>query len=231
MATVKLKVRPRTELGKRGAKHARAAGDVPAVLYGEGESSVPLAIDAHDFRIALSTPAGRNVIIQLRLNGEDATTRAIIREMDRDPVSREILHIDLQRISENKPVVIHVPVTLTGESPAVKEGRGILDHTMRQVEVKCLPGNIPEHIEVDISTLEVKHAIHVSDLSVQDVELLDNPERPVVEVLQPTIYQEPVAEAVEGAEEGEVAPEGGEETEEGAAEATPEGGGETQRKK
>ena len=230
MATVKLKVRPRTGLGKRGAKRARAAGDVPMVLYGEERNSVPLAVDARDLRLALSTPAGRNVIVQLRLDGEDATTRAIIREMDRDPVSREILHIDLQRISENKPVVIHVPVTLTGESAAVKEGRGILDHTMRQVEVKCLTGNIPEYIEVDISTLEVKHAIHVSDLSVPDVELLDNPERPVVEVLQPTIYQEPVTETVEGAEEGEVAPEGGEETEEGAAEAAPEGGGETQRK-
>ncbi len=231
MATVKLKVRPRTGLGTRGARRARAAGDVPMILYGEEQSNVSLTVDAHDLRIALSTPAGRNVIVQLRLDGEGEATRAIIKEMDRDPVSREVLHLDLQRISENKPVVIHVPVTLTGESPAVKEGRGILDHTMRQVEVKCLPGNIPEHIEVDISTLEVKHGIHVSDLSVPDVELLDNPERPVVEVLQPTIYQEPVAEGVEGAEEGEVAAEGDEEAGEGAAEATPEGDGETQRTK
>jgi large subunit ribosomal protein L25 len=232
MATVKLKVRPRTEVGKQGAKRTRADGDVPLVLYGEGQENVTLAVDSHDLRIALSTPSGRNVIIQLRLDGEDATTRAVIRDMERDPVSRQILHLDLQRISENKPVVMHVPVTVTGESPAVKEGRGILDHTMRQLEVKCLPRNIPEHIEVDISTLEVKHAIHVYDLSVPDVEILDNPDRPVVEVLQPTIFREPVAEAVEGAELGEEAGPAGEEAAgEGAAGAAPEGGGETQSDK
>lgn len=223
MATVKLTVRPRTEVGKQAAKRARAAGDIPMVLYGEGLGSVPLAVDAHDLRVALSTEAGRNVIIQLRIDGE-GDTRAVIREMDRDPVSRQILHLDLQRISENKPVVMHVPVTLTGESPAVKEGRGILDHTMRQLEVRCLPRNIPEHIQVDISTLEVKHAIHVSDIAVDDVEILDNPERPVVEVLQPTIFREPVEEVPEGEEPEEVEGEEPEQAEEGAAEAAPEGG-------
>ena len=217
-----MSVRPRSDLGRQGAKRVRASGDVPMVLYGEGKGTVSLAVDAHDLRVALSTSSGRNVIIQLGLDGEDESTRAVIREMDRDPVSREILHVDLQRISENKPVHMHVPVTLTGESPAVKEGRGILDHTMRELEVKCLPRDIPEYVEVDISTLEVKHAIHVSDISIPDVEILDNPERPVVEVLQPTIYREPVVEAEEAVEaaEGEEA----EPTEEGAAEPAPEGG-------
>jgi large subunit ribosomal protein L25 len=227
MATVKLKLRRRIEKGKQGSKRVRARGDVPAVLYGEQQENVPICIDANALRTALSTPSGRNVIIQLALEGEDDAGRAVIREIDRDAITRDILHVDLQRISDNKPVVMHVPVSLTGESPAVKEGRGILDHTMRQLEVKCLPRDIPEHIEVDISELEVRHAIHVSDISVDKIEILDHPERPVVEVLQPTIFKEPTEE-VEGEEvegevaEGEEAPAEGEGAAEGAQETSEE---------
>ncbi|MFH1690088.1 MAG: 50S ribosomal protein L25 [Candidatus Eisenbacteria bacterium] len=216
MATVKLKMRRRTDTGKQGTKRTRAGGDVPAVLYGEKQENVPISIEANEFRTALSTASGRNVIIQLVLEGEDSATRAVIRDMERDAVTREILHVDLQRISENKPVVMHVPVALVGESLAVKEGRGILDHAMRQLEVKCLPRDIPEHIEVDISRLEVRHAIHVRDIVIDKLEILDHPDRPVVEVLQPTLFTEPGAElegvgAAEG-EEGEAAPAEGEGT-------------------
>jgi large subunit ribosomal protein L25 len=203
MATVKLQGQTRSERGKQAAKRVRAKGRIPAVLYGEEQENVPLSIDAHDLRVALSTPSGRNVIIQLGMDGGDEVTRAVIREMDRDPVTREIVHVDLQRISENKPVIMHVPLTLSGESLAVKEGRGILDHTMRELEVKCLPKDIPERIEVDISGLEVKHAIHVRDIEVADVEILDHPDRPVVEILQPTIYAEEVEAEEAAAEEAE----------------------------
>jgi large subunit ribosomal protein L25 len=208
MATVKLKIRRRSDTGKQASKRARAAGSVPAVLYGEKLENVPVSIEAHELRTALSTPAGRNVIIQLGMEGEEGMSRAVIREIDRDAITREILHVDLQRISENKPVVMHIPVALIGESPAVKEGRGILDHTMRQLEVKCLPKDIPEHIEVDISQLEVRHAIHVGDISVPNIEILDHHERPVVEVLQPTLFKE--VEGEEGAEAAGEAAEGAE---------------------
>jgi large subunit ribosomal protein L25 len=215
MATVKLTVRRRETTGKQAAKQLRAEGQIPGVLYGEKQDNVPLVVDARALRTALSTPFGRNVILQLGLDGESVTTRAVVRDMERDPVSRDVLHVDLQRISENRPITMHIPVVLVGESPAVKEGRGILDHTMRDLEVKCLPKDIPEHIEVDISSLEARHAIHVSDITVPDVELLDNPERPVVEVLQPTIFREPTEEGAEGeavegeAAEGETAEDGG----------------------
>jgi large subunit ribosomal protein L25 len=207
MATVKLSVKLRTDLGKQGAKRTRAGGAVPAMLYGERLENRALSIDGHDLRVALSTRSGRNVILVLNVEGENGETRAVIRDMDRDPVTRGVLHVDLQRISENRPVVMHVPVVLVGESMAVKEGRGILDHTMRELEVKCLPRDIPEHIEVDVSALEVRHAIHVRDIVVDRIELLDNPERPVVEVLQPTIFREPV-EAVPEGEAAEVPAEG-----------------------
>jgi large subunit ribosomal protein L25 len=217
MATVKLELRRRSDVGKQGSKRTRAAGSVPGVLYGEKLDSIPVAVDSAKLRRALSTPSGSNVIIQLELEGEEESARAVIRDMERDSVTREILHVDLQRISENKPVIMHVPVVLTGESVAVKEGRGILDHTMRQLEVRCLPRHIPEHIDVDISDLEVKHAIHVSDVELENVEILDNPERPVVEVLQPTIFKEPTEEE-EAAEVEEGAEEAAEGAEEGAQE-------------
>lgn len=201
MATVKLPAQSRTATGKQGAKHTRQQGQVPAVLYGEQGETLSLSITAPELRAALATPAGRNVIVQLGLDGGDMT-RAVIRDMARDPITREILHVDFQRISENKPIHMRIPVVLTGESPAVKEGRGILDHTMREVEIRCLPRDIPVSIEVDISHLDVGHAIHVSDLVHADVEFLDIPERPVVDILQPTIYK--VAEDEEGAE-GEAA--------------------------
>jgi large subunit ribosomal protein L25 len=222
MATARLTVSRREDLGKQGTKRARARGEVPGVLYGEKQETIPISMSANDLRTALSTPSGRNVIIQVELNGGESSTRAVIRDMSRDPVSREILHVDLQRISENKPILMSIPVVLVGESLAVKEGRGILDHAMRQLEVRCLPRDIPEHIEVDITELEVKNAIHVSDIQVENLEILDHPERPVVEVLQPTLFKEPEeelaeaeAEAVGEGEEGAEA-EAGEEAEEGA---------------
>lgn len=220
MATARLTVSRREDLGKQGSKRTRARGEVPGVLYGEKQETIPISMSANDLRMALSTPSGRNVIIQVKLDGGEASNRAVIRDMARDPVTREILHVDLQRISENKPIVMNIPVTLVGESPAVKEGRGILDHTMRQLEVRCLPRDIPEHIEVDISELEVKHAIHVSDIREENLEILDHPERPVVEVLQPTLFKEPTEEVEEAeleaeAEEGAEA-EAGEEAEAGA---------------
>jgi len=221
MATVKLTARSRASRGKQDAKRTRAEGLIPGILYGENEENVPLSVDAREFRAVLSTPSGRNVIIQLGVDGSDKVIRTVIRAMDRDSLSREIVHIDLQRISENKPVVMYIPVVVTGESTAVKEGRGILDHTMREVQVRCLPRDIPEHITVDVTGLEVRHAIHVGELKLPNVEILDNPERPVVEILQPTIYKEPVAgaAAAEGAEEGAEAPEGAEKPEAGGAEA------------
>ncbi|MFH1865429.1 MAG: 50S ribosomal protein L25 [Candidatus Eisenbacteria bacterium] len=222
MATVRLKMRRRTDTGKQGTKRIRAGGDVPAVLYGEKQDNVPISIEANEFRTALSTASGRNVILQLVLEGEDSATRAVIRDMERDALTREILHVDLQRISENKPIVMHVPLTLVGESKAVKEGRGILDHAMRQLEVRCLPRDIPEHIEVDISQLEVRNAIHVRDIVIDKLEILDHPDRPVVEVLQPTLFVEPgdELEAAGGEAGGEASGDG--EGADGASSGAPE---------
>lgn len=210
MATIDLKAERRVTLGKQGAKHTRGLGRVPAVLYGEGKENITLSVDALEVKRALATPSGRNVIVRLGIEDEDGMTRVIFRDVSRDAVTRDILHVDFMRISENRPINMRIPVVVVGESPAVKEGRGLLDHTMRHVEVKCLPKDIPESIEVDVSKLDVKHAIHVGDIEIPNVEILDLPERPVVEVLQPTIFKE-AEEGEEAAVEGEKAPAEGKE--------------------
>lgn len=211
MATIDLKAQKRTSLGKQGAKHTRDQGRVPAILYGEGAENVALSVDALEVKRALATPSGRNVIVRLGIEDEDGMTRVIFRDVARDSLTRDILHVDFMRISENKPVNMNIPVVIVGQSPAVKEGRGLLDHTMRHLEVKCLPKDIPESIEVDVSELDVKHAVHVGDIEIPNVEILDLPERPVVEVLQPTIFKEETEEGEEAVAEGEEAPaEGGE---------------------
>ncbi len=214
MATVKLPARPRTAMGKQGAKHTREDGQIPAVVYGEQEETLSLQIDATELRAAIATPSGRNVIVQLGVDGVDVTP-AVIRDMARHPITREILHIDFMRISENKPIQIRVPVLLTGESAAVKEGRGILDHAMREVEIRCLPRHIPMNIQVDVSELDVGGAVHVSELVHENVEFLDTPGRPVVDILLPTIFLADDEDDAEGAE-GEVA-EGDDADGEGAA--------------
>ncbi len=206
MAVVTLKVATRTALGRQGTKRVRRQGLVPAILYGEMQENINLAIEEADLKAALSTPAGRNVIIELTPEGSKMT-RVVLREMTRNPITRQILHVDFQRISEHKPIHMKIPVVLVGESPAVREGRGILDHAMRVLEIRCLPKDIPARIEVDISELDIGKAILVSDIRVADVDVLDTAERRVVDILLPTLY---VEEEVEGAEavEGEGAVEG-----------------------
>ncbi len=218
MAVVALKVATRTALGRQGTKRVRRQGMVPAILYGEMQENINLAIEEADLKAALSTPAGRNVIIELTPEGGEMT-RVVFREMARNPITRQILHIDFLRISEHKPINMKIPVILKGESPAVKEGRGILDHAMRVIEIRCLPKDIPTSIEVDVSELDIGKAIHVSEITIADVEFLDAPERRVVDILLPTLY---VEEELEGAEavEGEAGVEGESEAGDSAAEGT-----------
>ncbi len=206
MAVVTLQTAVRTALGRQGAKRVRRQGLIPAILYGEQLENVNLEIGEHALKVALSTPAGRNVIIEMTRDGAEMT-RVVLRDITRNPITRQVLHVDFQRISENKPINMTIPVLLVGECLAVSEGRGILDHAMRTLEIKCLPKDIPANIEVDVSELDIGRVIRVSDITVANVELLDIPERPVVDILLPTLF---VEDEVEGAEpvEGEVPAEG-----------------------
>jgi large subunit ribosomal protein L25 len=210
MAIVALKVKPREEVGKTGANKTRRDGFIPAVLYGEGEEVRPVAVGSKEFGMVIHTTAGENVILDLKMEGAAGECRAIIKEIQYHPVRREILHVDFQHISMTKEITVRVPVETVGDSVGVKTHGGILELISRDVEVECLPGNIPDRIRVDVSELDVGDSIQVRDLKVENAEIVTDPEATVVTIVAPTVIEEvkPAAEVVEGEEEEGAAEEG-----------------------
>jgi large subunit ribosomal protein L25 len=214
MAEVKLTAESREGVGKGAARKIRAAGKVPAVLYGPALEPMRLAVDALQLWHALHTDAGTNVLINLAVDGDTFLTMP--REVQRDIVRGTLLHVDFLRIRRDVAIQVDVPVLLIGESVGVKEG-GVVEHHLWELRVECLPTQVPESIEADISSLAVGDSLHVSDLSIpQHITLLTPAEETLVSVVPPPVLE--VEEVAPEEEEGEV-PEG--EVPEG--EAPPEG--------
>jgi large subunit ribosomal protein L25 len=186
MQRVDLAVELRDKRGKGAARQIRRAGRVPAVLYGEGSSTL-LSVSPSDLLKILQSESGENSLINLEIKGGQSKTNAtvILRDLQRDPVTRQILHADLFEISMNKAIRLRVPLEMTGEPPGVKEG-GVLQHNLRELEIECLPAVIPDHIEVDISGLEIGSIIHVRELQmIEGVKVLEDPDDAVVSVAAP----------------------------------------------
>jgi len=201
MATVELKAKARTETGKGVARQTRREGSFPAVLYGEGEEPQPLSVDNKDFYPVIRTAAGENVILNLKIEGAKKDSgKTIIRDIQYHPVSRDILHVDFQHISMTKMITVNVPIETVGESVGVKVDGGILDFVLREVEVECLPVNIPDAIKVDVAALEIGNSIQVSDLSVEDARIVADPEATVITIGAPTVVEEVTPEVAEGEE-------------------------------
>jgi len=214
MAEVKLTAESREGVGKGAARKIRAAGKVPAVLYGPAVEPMRLAVDALQLWHALHTDAGTNVLITLAVDGDTFLTMP--REVQRDIVRGTLLHVDFLRIRRDVAIQVDVPVLLVGESVGVKEG-GVVEHHLWELRVECLPTQVPESIEADISALAVGDSLHVSDLSIpQHITLLTPSEETLVSVVPPPVLE--VEEVAPEEEEGEL-PEG--EVPEG--EAPPEG--------
>jgi large subunit ribosomal protein L25 len=221
MAIVSLVSASRTETGKGAARKLRAAGQVPGVFYGRGGSAIPLVLNGKELEVALTGSQGGNVIVDLKVQGAgEADRKAIIREVQRDPVAGSILHVDFQHISLTEKITVEVPVVLVGVPTGVKDGGGILEHLLREVEVECLPTDIPAHIDVDVSALGIGDSVHVSDLKAERVTIQTEADRTVATVVPPTVLEEakPVEEAV--AEPELIA----KEKKEGEEEEAPEGG-------
>jgi large subunit ribosomal protein L25 len=210
MATVALKAVKREGVGKESAKKARAVGLIPAVLYGEGEEPLALAVDSKEFRPVMHTRARGNVIIDLAIEGSSrGDCKAIVREIQYHPVRRDIIHIDFQHISMTRQIVVKVPIVVLGEAVGVKSHGGILEHLLREVEVQCLPANIPEQVTLDVSDLDIGHSLQVKHLAAEGIKILTDSEASIVTVVAPTVEEvkvEAPAEAV--AAEGEAPAEG-----------------------
>jgi large subunit ribosomal protein L25 len=213
MRTIAIQAESRERTGKGGARSARREGRLPGVLYGQGKS-IHLTVNRREFGRAIQAAAGENIIFDVNLAGESSPLKSIARDVQRHPVSRELVHVDFQHIDMSKPINVSIVVHLLGEPEGVKNFGGILEHPTRELEVSCLPANIPSHIDVDVSAMMIGDSVHVSDLPSSGFEFLDEPERVVVHVAAPTV-EKVVAEGEEGAEAAE--------GEEGAAEGEGEG--------
>lgn len=205
MEKVRLAVQPREKTGKGVARKLRQKGLVPAVLYGKGKEPQVLVVDPQEVRNYL---AG-NTIFDLEIEGLGKET-ALIKEVQRDAISGDIKHIDFLHITLDEKVTVTVPVTLVGDAPGAREG-GVVQQLLWEMEVQCLPLEIPESIEVDISNLSVGESLSVSDVkAAEGIEILTSPEEVIVTVALPAATG---GEATEGEEvtEPEVV---GDETEE-----------------
>ena len=192
--TATITARSREGRGKGAARQTRREGRIPGVLYGHGEDSVPLTVDANELQRLVHTISIENTIVDLDL-GSGEPYKVLIRELQRHPFRDEFVHIDFFHVAMDEKIQVEVPIVLIGTPTGVKNKGGVLDHQLRELEVFCLPGSIPEKIELDVSHLDIGDSIHVSDIELPDVEILTDLDRSVVAVLAPTVIEvEEVAE-------------------------------------
>ncbi|MGH2586106.1 MAG: 50S ribosomal protein L25, partial [Dehalococcoidia bacterium] len=222
MADLALKARPRTTLGKK-VKVLRRQGVTPANIYGHNVESLAIEAETVDLALLLRR-AGRTQLIQVTIDGEPSPRRVLVRQTARRATTDEILHVDFFEVSMREKLNVDVPLTLTGEAPVVDQFDAIVVQALESVSVECLPGDIPSNIEVDISTLvDTTSGIHIRDLVVPSgVEILNDPDLPVVSVTVRTAAAEEEEEAAAEEAAEVVAEAAAEETAAAEAAAEPE---------
>ena len=151
------------KFNKNAARRVRVSGKIPAVVYGAGKDAVAVAVDPKVITKILHSDSGHNTIFDLDVTGS-GVVKAMIVDWQHEPIKGALLHIDLKRIAMDKMMRVSVPIQLVGVPTGVKNQGGILEHVLREVEIECLPSDIPSHLDVDITGLEIHSAIHVSDL-------------------------------------------------------------------
>jgi large subunit ribosomal protein L25 len=226
MATVTdnntLEAQSRTAGNKNAARRIRVEGKIPAVVYGAGQDSLPVAVDPRQVTRILNSETGHNTIFDLTLDG--SKTKAMIVDWQYEPIKGRLLHIDVKRIAMDKKLAVMVPVELVGEPAGVKQQGGILEQMLREVEIECLPGDIPSHIDVDVSELVFGKVLRVADLPHSDkFKFLTDENQSVahVTVVKEEVVATPEAVATDAATpaEPEVIKKGKQETEEEGAAA------------
>ncbi len=193
MATqANLAARPRSETGKGANRQMRMSGRIPAVVYGHGEETRKLSVDAHELERLFSRIHVENTLITLEVDGAGGPVKALVREIQTNPVRNQVLHVDFYLIHAGEKLTVQIPIKLVGAAPGVKAG-GVMQHALDELEVSCLPDAIPERIEVDISGLEIGDSIHVRELVVPEgVEVETDEDRTVCSVVPPAVLVEEV---------------------------------------
>jgi len=221
-----LEAQPRTPGTKNDARRVRRQGKVPGVVYGAGKQTMPVSLDPRQVARILHSETGHNTVFDLAIEGQ--RTKAMIVDWQYEPIKGALLHIDLKRIAMDQKLRVNVPIELKGEATGVKQQGGILEQIVREVELECLPSDIPNAIEVDISHLVFGLVLRVADLPKSDkLKFLTDPDQPVAHIISIKEEEVPTAEAVAGEAaaapaEPEVIKKGKQEAEEEGTEAAPE---------
>jgi large subunit ribosomal protein L25 len=205
MKTIPITAELREGAGKGNARSTRRDGKIPGILYGQGKS-VRLSVNRKEFLKAMHDAHGENVIFDVTVPGQ-APLKSIAREVQHHPVTHATMHVDFQHIDMSKKIHVDVAVHLVGEPIGVKTYGGILEHVARELEVLCLPADIPSAIEIDVSEMNVGESIHVRELPVAGYEFLADGSQVVVHIASPTVEAVPTAEEAEAAAAAAATPE------------------------
>ncbi|MDH4257227.1 MAG: 50S ribosomal protein L25 [Candidatus Aminicenantes bacterium] len=185
----KIKAEKREVFGKNASRRLRKEGMVPVILYGSNEVNVPLTLEKEALFKILRSETGENTVFEVSFNSE--TRNAMIKDLQLDPVSDEILHADLIQIAMDKVVRVSIPVVTIGDAVGIKTEGGFIDFVTREIEVECLPKDIPEHIEINISHLHLRQSFKVGDVDVPEgVKLITEPDSILVHIEIPTKEEE-----------------------------------------
>ena len=205
MANVELKAELREEKGSRPVKRLRDAGWIPGIIYGHNKDNISVKVNNREVIHLLHSMASEHPLIKLKLKNKK--NDVLVKNIQYHPYRDEIIHIDFHQVAMDEVLTTTVAVEAVGESKGVLSG-GVLDHTMRELQIECLPTDIPGIIELDISELGIGDSIHVSEITVPEgVKFLDDPDQPVLSVIAPKIEEEEVSEEEMEAEEGSAEPE------------------------
>jgi large subunit ribosomal protein L25 len=221
-----LEAQPRTPGTKNDARRVRRDGKVPAVVYGAGKAAVPVSVDPRQVTRILHSVTGHNTVFDLAVDGD--RTKAMIVDWQYEPIKGSLLHIDVKRIAMDQKLRVNVPIELIGEPAGVKQQGGILEQLLREVEVECLPGDIPNQVELNVADLVFGMVLRVADLPKSDkLKFVTDEDQPVAHVITIKEEETPAVDAIAGAAaatpaEPEVMKKGKQETDEEGGEAAPE---------
>ncbi|MBW3628864.1 MAG: 50S ribosomal protein L25 [Gemmatimonadetes bacterium] len=196
---VTLNARSRATFGKNAARKLRSAGHVPAVIYGHGDETRPLEIAVNELERLLSHISMGNTLIDLRVEGAKATS-ALIREVQYHAVKPMILHVDFLQVHAGEKIHLRVPVRLHGTPVGVRDEQGVLQEVLHELDVECLPRDIPEGIDIDVEALGIGDSVHVRDVTIANVTILNDPELTIASVTNPTVEAVAEPEADEAAD-------------------------------
>ena len=202
-----LRVKPRKRIGKSGAREVRKEGNIPAILYGQGDDPVPLVVRPEELKRALSNSAGLNTVLELEIDDSESPAKkfSMVREIQKDPIKNRVIHLDFLAIDMKKSVRVKVPVSTRGRSEGERRG-GRLEKLMRTVDLECLPDDIPDSIEIDVTDLDIGDFVDIAGLSLgEGVQPVRDGSEKVVHVISQRAAE--AADEPEAEEEEEQEPE------------------------